>query len=897
MKRLNRLTRIILWTGICCLSLWLWLLPLPVGAVTIADPFHGTDEYSVTGTGTAADPYVIGLTGINNRITHVGLDAMAAQAPEAIWLVEHRVDDKIDYTLRFSTAIVKVVKAPLMLDVIAWQKEEGILHLEVGEKDSLYMPATLVLDVSGYPEFADGKVVTVRGKTTLRTRIENGCLRFALENGGDHIMTVAGYQEPLEDIISATAPDSSGQTWDDPNDTGEAVAREYTRAGTAELPFNVDLSETKSSVVKGEVFEELKNSGQSRSFAWKDENGTLLWSYLAEGARMSVVPAAAEFDLAISTSLNSAGAVDAAFAHRGNFPGKLSASIYVGDYFSNASIVAIKGEDVATAAVVDRGYITFRVERGGVYTVSDTGETVASASVPDAKAVSEETRDNIYTRFKYRGQGYGTADEPLTLLGKLDTTFHASWKSMNTIAGYAATFNPAESSYDSSKVMKAMVEYRSPVTGKLIASLYIDGSQWRMTPESMKGPYYLDYKLNPNEATITAALEAHSLYTGKYAPRKEAALETLLHCLRSEEYVLFFMSRTRDFAGVINYKIDVSRYFQPGDLVSVNYILGSCNGDLYHGEAPNHAELLLEESSYSKYDLQTVVDASGYISFPLYTGGFFTFSKTGVTAEKEDSWYAGNEGQGPGDGTAAGNKKEQLVSVEELVEESVADSTHTETGTLVRMGDADNLKEVNFTGRSADGNVQVSGHLRNPEVALEITEETEKLTNGAFNLPEDRKALVGYNITLKKPSGFTYHMDEDDYLDVTICLGPDYSVYEQELLFVKCTDDKGRLTNQVFSSHGELAGDGKMYFTFRTPQLGSFVVLQAADADELTAAIALKQEYTAEATTALAEQSLRKEDENKTMKFILLATLTGLAVPVIVTDIRRRRVKSGVATW
>lgn len=94
MKRLNRLTRIILWTGICCLSLWLWLLPLPVGAVTIADPFHGTDEYSVTGTGTAADPYVIGLTGINNRITHVGLDAMAAQAPEAIWLVEHRLMTK-----------------------------------------------------------------------------------------------------------------------------------------------------------------------------------------------------------------------------------------------------------------------------------------------------------------------------------------------------------------------------------------------------------------------------------------------------------------------------------------------------------------------------------------------------------------------------------------------------------------------------------------------------------------------------------------------------------------------------------------------------------------------------------------------------------------------------------
>ncbi|MEL7568430.1 MAG: hypothetical protein AAGU27_26635 [Dehalobacterium sp.] len=888
---------------LCCIWFWLALLPFPAFAITIADPFHGTDEYRVTGAGTVGDPYVIEISGTNNRITAVGLDLMAQQAPEGIWRVEHKAEDKIDYTLSFSTTIGTVIKAPLMLDVNAWQEEEGFLHLEVGEKDSQYLPATLVLDVSGFAGFKEGAVVTVRGKSNLRTRIQNNCLEFALENGGDHFLIAEGYEEPVEEspASSSSSSGTTGQFWDQPNDGGEAVAQEYTRAGTAELPFHVDLSSTRSSVVSGEAFGELKNNGQSRSFLWKDEKGMVLWSYLAEGSRMSLVKAEEEFDLAIDTGAHG-GVVTAAFAHQGKFPGKLRVSLYVGNYFSHAAIVSIKGEKVDTAAVVDRGYITFWVEEGGSYTIADTGKTVASAQVPDAKAVSEETRDNIYTTLKYKGTGYGTVDEPLTLLGKLDDIFHASWKSMNTIAGYTATFNPAESSYDGTKVMKVMAEYRSPVTGKLIASYYIDGAQWRMTPESMKGPYYMDYKLNPSPGTIETALDAHSLYTGKYADRKEAALETLTQCTQSEDTVLFFMSRARDFAGVVNYKLDVSPYFQPGDLVNINYLLGSCNGDLYHGEAPNNAELLLEEASYSKYDRQTVVDAEGNISFPLYTGGFFTFSKGGVTAEREDNWLSSHrnglsestEGEISGDGAPGKIIGEQVEMKEELIEEEVSRDTHTATGTLVHAGDQDHLKEVNFTAQSEEGKVQVTGHLFDPTVSLQVIDETEKPADAGLSLSEGSKAFARYHIALKKPGGFTYQMQEEDYLDVTLSLGAGYSIYDQNLLFVKALGSDGQLTNEVFSSHSELDEKGQMYTTFRTARLSSFMVLRAADEKELTAAIALEQEYTSEATTALAEQSLEKEDENKTMKTILTATLAVLAMTAIITDIRRRSLKSGV---
>ncbi|MCT4620220.1 MAG: hypothetical protein N4A62_12615 [Marinisporobacter sp.] len=876
------------------------LLPFNVFATTIFDPYNGTDEYSVSGAGTALDPYVIDISGTNNRITAKGLDMMKEKTPEAIWSVQHSVYGKKDYNLHFSTTIRDVVKAPLMLDVKVWQEQEGLLNLEIGEKDSSYMPATLSLDVRDYVGFDDGVIVTIRGKTNLRTKVKDHHIEFAIENGGDHLLIAEGYEMPIEKIeaLCTFASEEEAKVWDKPNEKGEAVAQEYTRAGTPELPFNVELSSVQSSVVDGEAFNEMKNSGQSRYFLWKDENDTVLWSYLAEGRRMAAIDSSEEFDLAISTK-NNEGTVIADFAHKGAFPGKLKVSMYVGDYFSNASIVHISGEDVDTTAVVDRGYISFWVTKGDLYTIVDNGEDVSSASVDEAKAVSEETRDNKYTRFKYKGKGYGTVDEPLTLLGKLDDNFHASWKSMNTISGYAATFTPTESSYDGTKLMKVMVEYRSPVTGKLISSLYIDGSEWRMTPENMKGPYYLDYKLNPNPAVIDGILDTHSLYTGKYTERKKGALETLTHYSESKDTVLFLMSRTRSFAGVIHYKIDVSNYFNPGDLIDIKYILGSCNGDLYHGEAPNNAELLLEEASYSKYDTQTVVDASGYISFPLYTGGFFTFSKNGETEEKKDSFVFSKKSNGTekDDGVDGSEEnveamKDELKTIEEMIKEPVEDSTHTETGTLVQTSNS-NLKEINFTAQSQDGKVCANGYLLNPEVSMDVANDTEKLMDKSFHLPKDSKALSQYNITLKKKSGFTYHMNENDYLDITLCLGSDYSIYDENLLYVKCIGSDGQLTNEFFSSHGELKADGNMYVTFRTTHLSSFVVLRMAEEDNLTAAIALKQEYTSEATTALAEQSLNKEDENKTMKMILIATFMVLFIIVIITDLRRRRSKRG----
>ncbi|WP_027399211.1 hypothetical protein [Anaerovorax odorimutans] len=826
-------------------------------------------DYNITGAGTAIDPYIITISGENNLLREEDINKMLEKAPEAIWLVKHEKGGVLDYTMRFSSNNVQTVNPPFSLDVNTWQDREGTLQVQIKENDSEYVPVTLTLELSGYKGFENGNVVSVSGSMRMRVPVKEGKLELPLEHGGDYYITADGY-EPLQiqEDSNSQETESSGY-WDKPNEQGEAISDEYIHAGSDILPFYYDFSKSGETVVDGASFNELKNNGQSRLFLYKDKSNKILWSYLVESKRISKVSNKKMFDF--DTEFDNG---NIKIAEKDDFPCKMKACIYVGDKYHNAQIINIKGNGIDTSSIVDRGYIYFYIEKGGTYKTTPTGETVSGRTVDDAKLVSSTSRDNMYTTQNYKGEKpYGTKDEPLTILGKLDDFFWASWRSINTVAGYSSDMNATEASYDPAKIMNVSIEYRSPSTGKLIASITIDGSQWRMTPENMKGPYYLDYKLNPSKEVIEKTLKSHSLYIGKYADRRKEAAETLTAISENPNSVLFLMSRTREFAGAINYKIDMSNYYKSGDILHFKYLLGSCNGDLYHGKAQSNAELLTQESTYSRYDADYVVDSQGYITFPLYTGGFFVFTKTGETQEIADGWAPGN-----GNGSSGnGNKASAPVVKEEKIymDEEVNDKKETETGVLTDMRVKEQLKEANY--KKELGNLTVEGYLNNPNVDLNAEELLKS---------EGQKAY--YKIQLIKESGFSYKMEDGEYLKVTCDLGSGYSIYDEDLLYVKEIKN-AEITAEVFAADSKIDEKGNMRLNFHTTHLGEFAVFKADSKEELAKAISLKQEYTSEATTLLAEQSLKRKDSAKTIKLLLIVTLLVCSLLILITEVKRRK--------
>lgn len=831
-------------------------------------------NYHVTGTGIAVDPYLIKTSGENNLLRECDIEKMSEKAPEAIWLVEHKgeegEDESVNYTLRFSSKIAYSSTPPFSLDVKAWQDSEGTLQVQINENDSDYVPVTLTLDLSTFEGFEEGNMVTVTGGMNMRVPIKDGKVEMALDKGGDCYLTADGYETLHTAEESEEAAENKG-TWDKPNEEGEAIRDDYVHAGSAQLPFKFDFSETGKTIVDGASFNEMKNNGQSRLFLYKDKDNKILWSYLVESKRISKVSDKKMYDF--STKFNGDSIT---IAENGDFPCKMKTCIYVGDKFKNAEILSIKGNGIDTASVVDRGYIYFYVNKGGTYKVGSTTNTVTSKTVDDAKLISESSRDNMYTTQNYKGENsFGTKDEPLTLLGKLDDFFWASWRSINTVAGYSSAMNATEASYDPSKLMNVSIEYRSPSTGKLIASIGINGAEWRMTPENMKGPYYLDYKLNPSKEIIEKTLKAHSLYIGKYADRRKEAVETLTSISESPNATLFLMSRTREFAGAINYKIDMSNYYKPGDIIHFKYLLGSCNGDLYHGKAAKNAELLTQESTYSRYDADYVVDSLGYVTFPLYTGGFFVFTKNGETQEISDGWRPSLN--------AATAGKDNVVTVPKIKEEKiymdeeVNDKEETETGVLTDMRAKEQLKEINYK-KECNG-ISVEGYLNNPKVEFETTK-----------LSKTKEQKAHYKINLTKESGFTYKMEDGEYLNVNCDLGSGYSIYDEKLLYVKEIKDS-EITSEVLATNSKINADGNMHLDFKTTHTGEFAIFRANDKEELAKAVSLKQEYTSESTTLLAEQSLKKKDSAKTIKLLLISTLLLSGILIIITEVKRRKRK------
>jgi hypothetical protein len=310
--------------------------------------------------------------------------------------------------------------------------------------------------------------------------------------------------------------------------------------------------------------------------------------------------------------------------------------IDMGGAFADAAVLRIEGEGQTTGAVVTEGFIEFRAEQNGSFVLSDTGETVASLTL---KGNLESTSAEKY---RYKGTGGGTAEEPLTVLADFANLssevkkLQATWKSFNVFAGYdvdgiALTGEGAQ---------RILVEDRDEATGTLLASLYIDGSLWKPTTEAEKGPYYLNYMLDPTDEYLTAgyALDNHYSYTADSPggeERRAIAVETLKAVRDSEDSVLFAQARMRDFAGPIAFRVYVgdTGKLRPGDEVRVQYLLGSSNRNLYHGIKPDFDALLEEEPTFSKYyqdvGMSSVVDAEGYLSFTLQNGGYFALTGPG----------------------------------------------------------------------------------------------------------------------------------------------------------------------------------------------------------------------------------------------------------------------------
>jgi len=835
-----------------------------VFAITIDDPFISGEGYSVTGTGSIDDPYRIKLIGENNCLSESALTHIKENSEDSMWMIEHYIDEKNDYSFRFSSSIIDCIQGTFDLDLIYKQNEEGIVDVIISEKDSSFLPISLIMDVSNFEGFEEGDIVTVSGNTRAKVQVIDNKIDIPIDKGGNHVLTVLGYEKEVE-YVEEERP--SDEVWDTANENGIAITDDYVNAGSSELPFNFDMTNRSNTFVGGKMFNELSNNKQSCLFLYKGDDSKISWSYLVSGSKCTPVDNDEKFDL--ETTFDGTN-IHVACPYK--FPCRMKMTIHVGDYFNDAIIVDVKGKQCKTSVVVDRGYITFWIEEGGKYLVSDTGETVESLSVNDAKLVSDKSRDNMYTMKSYKGSEFGTIDDPLVILGKLDDFFWASWRSMNTIAGYSSEMNVDESTYNPNACMHVSIENRSFNTGKLISSILINGNEWRMTPEDMKGPYYLDYKLNPSKSIIENVLDAHSLYTGKYAERKEGAIEVLTSYAESEEDVLFLMSRTRAFAGAINYKLDMSKYFERGDILTLKYILGSANGDMYHGRAQNNAELLLEENSYTKYDCKVVVDSFGYISFPLYTGGFYCISKTGETEAVVDTLSLNDDTDVEEKESARESKISKKIQKNEIkmIEENVAAEKHNETGVLVETKLDEFVKKPNYSKKYK--NSYVEGYLKDDSVDLfiEINE-------------------YALNVKLKKQSGFNYRMNADEYFDITVNLGSNYSIHDENKLYIKYIEGK-KITSEAFSTNSEIDQNGDMQFTFRTSHVGDFEIFHAENQEELANAISLKQEYTSEATTMLAERSVEKNDSNKTIKYILMITLSILIILIIITEIRRKSV-------
>ncbi len=325
--------------------------------------------------------------------------------------------------------------------------------------------------------------------------------------------------------------------------------------------------------------------------------------------------------------------------------------------FINASVVSISNTDgYTTYAVVVNQTIGFCVPAGS-YVVADSGETAASLLQAFLDNGNEIKQLDGYTpqELSYKGSGLGTAEEPLSIIANFFTEdasqltekadfVSLTFRVLSLIAGY-----DTEGMTDYGTPYCITVEDRDTSTGRLEASFAIDGS--KLEPCYCAGwfrsPREYGIMLNPSDALINGHLDTpsdilnktyHTFYISEdYPERYNAALETLKAVREDGKKVLMMHTQTRDFPGPVTFKIDVSGYFNDGDTVNINYLLGAANLSLYHAsdmkalyskKGKNLQEYMLAlEPTYIKNNTSAVVE-DGYLTFDLSNGGYFELVKS-----------------------------------------------------------------------------------------------------------------------------------------------------------------------------------------------------------------------------------------------------------------------------
>lgn len=301
--------------------------------------------------------------------------------------------------------------------------------------------------------------------------------------------------------------------------------------------------------------------------------------------------------------------------------------------FNNAELLKISNTGgYTTYAVVDEQKIDFFVPAGN-YVIAQSGDTVESLSDLFKNNGNEirQTKGQTPEEEKYKGRDRGTKEEPLTILANFFTKDASQFTEEADSVGLTFRILSIIAGYDTEGITNkgttyfVEVEDRDISTGRLNASFTIDGS--RLQPCYAAGwfrsPRTYGIAFNPSDKLIEEQFDKHTLYLSKdYAERREEALKILQDVREDEKTVLMQHTQMRDFPGPVTFKLDVRGYFDDGEKINVNYLLGGGNNSLYHGIKVSEDYTLALEPTFIKNNTSVVV-TDGYVTIDLYNGGYF----------------------------------------------------------------------------------------------------------------------------------------------------------------------------------------------------------------------------------------------------------------------------------
>jgi hypothetical protein len=310
--------------------------------------------------------------------------------------------------------------------------------------------------------------------------------------------------------------------------------------------------------------------------------------------------------------------------------------------FSNADILTLISTELSdtTAAVVAKDKIDFYAPAATTYSVSKKSTVTASLKTsiyPGTYNTTGLGGCNLTGYYKGKPRYYGSANEPITALThfvgvgtKASGDVSSSWKALNTFLGL--------DQYGTTTVSGGpcwiLAEDRNETTGKLLSSIYFDPSIGVAGPDALKGPHGYNMIFNPTDSVINVALKSHSTY--KNSTTLQASALDSIKAVRDADstVVVANVGFMRAFSTQAKtYTFDIATLslgkFKSGDVLEINYLLGSYDATVYHS-GTSAATSVLEAIAQLQVGKDTV-DADGYVNFNMYGGGFFSIAKIPLT--------------------------------------------------------------------------------------------------------------------------------------------------------------------------------------------------------------------------------------------------------------------------